>query len=107
MKIRHLYLVIAIAGFTVPILPFINFLIKNGPDTRLFIEMMFENEISTFFSLDVIVSTFAVIILVYSEGKRKHMKHLWVYVLMNLLVGISLALPAFLYMREKKRLYKI
>lgn len=28
------------------------------------------------------------------------MKHLWVYVLANLLVGVSLALPLFLYVRE-------
>jgi hypothetical protein len=30
------------------------------------------------------------------------MKNFWVYIVFNLLVGVSLALPAFLYMRQIK-----
>jgi len=30
------------------------------------------------------------------------MKHLWVYIASNLLVGVSLALPLFLYVRQEK-----
>jgi uncharacterized membrane-anchored protein YhcB (DUF1043 family) len=30
------------------------------------------------------------------------MKHLWVYVLCTLLVGVSLGLPLFLFFRERK-----
>jgi uncharacterized membrane-anchored protein YhcB (DUF1043 family) len=30
------------------------------------------------------------------------MGHLWVYIVCNLLVGLSLGLPLFLYMRERK-----
>jgi hypothetical protein len=35
--------------------------------------------------------------------RRLAMKHLWAYVVCTLLVGVSLALPLFLYMREGKR----
>lgn len=107
MKIRHLYLVIAVAGFAIPVLPFINFLLKNGFDIQVFISMMFENDVSTFFGWDVMISSLAVFVLVYSEGRRKNMKNLWIYVLMTLIIGVSLALPAFLYMREKNRLHKL
>jgi hypothetical protein len=30
------------------------------------------------------------------------MKHLWVYIACNLAVGVSLALPLFLYVRERR-----
>jgi len=30
------------------------------------------------------------------------MRHLWVYILCNLAVGVSLGLPLFLYMRERR-----
>ena len=36
---------------------------------------------------------------IFSEGRKLGMKHLWVYVLANLLVGDLLALPLFLYFR--------
>jgi hypothetical protein len=43
--------------------------------------------------MDVIVSTLAVLLLTFSEGRRHGMKHLWVYPVPNLTVGVSLALP--------------
>jgi hypothetical protein len=39
---------------------------------------------------------------VFSEGPRRGMKNLWVYVLCTLLVGVSLGLPLFLFFRERK-----
>ena len=38
----------------------------------------------------------------FSEGRRLGMERLWVHVLLNLLVGVSFALPVFLYVREGK-----
>ncbi|WP_272942324.1 DUF2834 domain-containing protein [Paenibacillus elgii] len=37
------------------------------------------------------------------EGKKLGMKRLWVYVIASLTVGVSLALPLFLFMRERRR----
>jgi hypothetical protein len=41
-------------------------------------------------------------IFVFAEGTRLKMRSLWIYVGCNLLVGVSLALPLFLMMRESK-----
>jgi hypothetical protein len=64
-------------------------------------EQLFANRISAFFGLDVIVSSFVLWAFVIIEGRRRRMKHLWAYITCNLAVGVSFALPLFLYMRER------
>ncbi len=102
MKLKYLYLFLAIAGTIIPYLPFIQFLREHGLNLSLFLEQMFANPIASFFAWDVIVSTLAVLTLVFTEGQRLKMKNLWLYIIFNLTVGVSLALPAFLYAREVK-----
>jgi hypothetical protein len=41
-------------------------------------------------------------VLVLFEGRRAGVKHLWAPIAANLAVGVSLGLPLFLYMREKR-----
>lgn len=52
--------------------------------------------------MDVIVSSVVLWVLVAIEGRRAAMRHLWAPVAANLVVGVSLGLPLFLYMREKQ-----
>ena len=100
MKPKYIYLLIAVIGTVVPYYSLIAFLLHNGLDMELFFSHMFDKEIAAFFSWDVIISTFAVVTLVITEGKRLRMKNTWIYILFNLTVGVSLALPAFLFSRE-------
>jgi hypothetical protein len=102
MKLRHRYLIIAVLGTVVPYLFFLQFLLENGLDLVLFAEQMLGTEIAAFFTWDVVISTLAVLTLIFTEGRRLQMKNLWLYVVFNLLVGVSLALPAFLYARQKQ-----
>jgi hypothetical protein len=53
-------------------------------------------------SLDVIVSSLVLWLFVFSEGRRRGMRNLWLYVACNLAVGVSLALPLFLFFRERQ-----
>ena len=102
IKSRHIYLLIALLGTIVPYYHFIQFLIENGLNTGIFLEQMLGTNISSFFAWDVILSTLAVVTLIMIEGPKNGMKKLWVYVAFNLVVGVSLALPAFLYARQCK-----
>lgn len=97
-----LYLIAAILGTILPLSQFVPFLSMHGLDGKLFFEQLFQNQISAFFGMDVIVSSFALWLFVFSEGRRRGMKNLWLYVACNLAVGVSLALPLFLYFRERK-----
>lgn len=97
---RKLYLIASILGLAVPYSFFIRFIAENGLDLPLLVQQMFASPTAGFFSADVIVSSLVLWVFVLSEGRRLGMKNLWVYVLLNLAAGVSLALPAFLYARE-------
>jgi hypothetical protein len=96
------YLIAAIVGTILPLSQFIPFLAAYGLDVPLFFRQLFHNYVSAFFGMDVIVSSFVLWFFVFSEGKRRGMKNLWLYVVCNLAVGVSLALPLFLFFRERK-----
>lgn len=99
MKI--LYLLAALLGAVLPLSQFIPFLKTHGLDLALFFTLLFSNSVSGFFGMDVIVSSVVLWIFVFSEGRRLGMRRLWLYVLCNLTVGVSLALPLFLLFRER------
>ncbi|HJQ67661.1 MAG TPA: DUF2834 domain-containing protein [Blastocatellia bacterium] len=100
--IQYLYLFLCVLGAALPCSQLLPFLADHGLDLRLMIEQLFANRISGFFGLDVVVSSVVLWVLVFTEGPRHRMKHLWVYIVCNLAVGVSLGLPLFLYMRERK-----
>ena len=99
---QWLYLVAAILGAALPLSQLIPFLMTHGFDMPLFFRQLFQNHVSGFFGLDVIVSSFVLWLFVFSEGRRRGMSNLWLYVVCNLAVGVSLALPLFLFFRERK-----
>lgn len=99
---QWLYLVAAILGTVLPLSQLIPFLAMHGLDMPLFFKQLFQNHVSGFFGMDVIVSSLVLWLFVFSEGRRRGMKNLWIYIFCNLAVGVSMALPLFLFFRERK-----
>jgi hypothetical protein len=99
---RTLYLVLAGIGFGVPYYFFVSFLVQNGLDLPLLLDQLFANNISTFFSVDLIVTAVVLIIFVLKEAPRSGIRNRWVYILATLLVGPSFSLPLFLSVREPR-----
>jgi predicted membrane protein len=100
MKPKILYLLLCVAGAILPLSFLIQFLRDHGLNLRLFVEQLFANSISSFFGVDVIVSAICLWVFVYFEGRRARVKNLWAPIVASLLVGVSLGLPLFLYLRE-------
>ena len=100
MTRKYAYLVLCILGTIVPYASFVPWVSDHGLDISLMIEELFVNRISAFFGLDVIVSSIVVWVFVSFEGRRLGVRHLWAPVAASLAVGVSLALPLFLYLRE-------
>ena len=98
---QRLYLAAAVVGAAVPLACFAPFLAEHGLDLPLFFRQLFGTSVSAFFGADVIISAAVLFLFVYSEGRRRRMRRLWVYALCTLLVGVSLGLPLFLYFRER------
>jgi len=102
MRAKHVYLLLCVVGIVLPYWQFVPWVAANGLNMSLFFQRLFANRISAFFAMDVIVS--AVTLLVFSrvEGARLGMTGRLLVVLAVLTVGVSLALPLFLYLRERK-----
>ena len=103
MKPKSVYLGLCIAGTVIPYTQLVPFLREHGMNLRLFVEQLFATRIGGFFALDVIVSSVVLWVLVVVEGRRAGVKHLWAPIAANLAVGVSLGLPLFLYMRERRQ----
>jgi hypothetical protein len=102
MTPRAVYLALCVAGTVLPYSQVVLFVADHGISPALFVEQLFANRASAFFALDVIVSSLVLWALVAIEGSRAGMRHLWLPIAANLAVGVSLGLPLFLYLRERR-----
>jgi len=101
MKLRHLYLAFAVIGLVLPYSQFVPWIVEHHAlNMELFIRDLFANRISAFFAMDVIVSAIVLISFIRTEGKRLRTRMLWLSIVSVLLVGVSLGLPLFLYLRQ-------
>ena len=100
MKPKSVYLLLCVLGTVLPYSQLVPFLRDHGLDLRLLVEQLFANRVSAFFGLDVLVSAIALVVLVRVEGKRTGVGPRWAPVVAVLVVGVSLGLPLFLYLRE-------
>jgi hypothetical protein len=104
MRPKNLYLGLCVIGTVLPYSQFRRFVQEHGVDPRAFIEQLFATHIGAFFGWDVIVSSVVLWVMVAVEGRRAGIPHRWVPIVANLLVGVSLGLPLFLYMREARHM---
>jgi hypothetical protein len=102
MKLKTVYFGLCILGFVLPYWQFVPWVAANGLHLPLFFQQLFVNRISGFFGMDVFVSSLVLVIFMRAESSRLEMRGRWLPVLAALTVGVSLALPLFLYMRELK-----
>jgi len=97
---RQVYLGLAVLGLVIPYYFLITFLLKYGVDGRLFFKQLFGTPVSTFFAADLLLS--CIVFMMYSgrEAGRLSIKNTWICTLALFTVGLSCALPLFLFLRE-------
>jgi hypothetical protein len=100
---KKIYLSLAIVGAVLPYSFFIPFLVENGLDIPLLLSMLFANRISSFFATDFLLSCLIFWIFLYQETKKYRIKQWWVCMIATITIGLSCALPLFLYFRETRR----
>ncbi|HEY2982063.1 MAG TPA: DUF2834 domain-containing protein [Anaerolineales bacterium] len=97
---KNLYLLLAIVGLILPYYFLVRFLSANGVDLQLMLGQLFVNDISAFFAIDLILSIAVFCLFVPGAADRLKLRNGWLFVLAALTVGLSFALPLFLYFRE-------
>jgi hypothetical protein len=102
MKAKSVYLALCVVGAIVPYAVFLPWVAEHGLPPGLLIREIFANRAAGSFAADVILSSAAFWAFVAIEGRRVGVPRLWLPVAANILVGLSLGLPLFLYMRERR-----
>ena len=100
MKLKTIYVVLCILGVVAPYWQFIPWVMENGVNFQLFFQQLFANRIGAFFGMDVFVSAVVLLIFVRGENSRLGIRGRWLPLIAVLTVGVSLAFPLFLYLRE-------
>jgi hypothetical protein len=99
---KNIFLTLALIGLFSPYYFLFKFLFANGFDIPLLIQQLFANDISTFFAIDLVISIIVFWVYLFAEANKLQMKNAWLYLLASVTVGLSFALPLFLYFRERK-----
>lgn len=98
---QSIYFYLSLLGLVIPYSKFIAFIADHGLNLALFWKQLFINQISSFFALDLLISVVVFCIFLVKEGTRLQMKFLWIYIVLDLIIGLSFALPLFLGMRSR------
>jgi hypothetical protein len=99
---RQYYLVVAVVGTLWPYYFVGSFAVYNGFDVRLFVQQLLSARASLGFVVDLFISSFVFWPFLFKEAKHLNTPSPWLFIILNLAVGLSCALPLFLYFREKR-----
>ena len=102
MSKKNVFLLLAIIGFIVPYYFFLQLPAEDGFNLPLLIQPFFANNFMRGTAMDLTISVIVFWVYAFLEASRLQMKNPWIYVLATLLVGLSFALPLFLYFRERQ-----
>ena len=102
MKIpRWFYLLGAVVGTLIPWWFFGSFIAAEGFNLGLFVSNLFANGPAGGFSADVLISATVFLVWSFADSKEKGVKNWWVLLPATFGVGLSLALPLYMYMRSE------
>lgn len=101
---KNVYLLLAIVGAVVPYLFFGSYFAETGLDLVAFVGAAFANGSAAGFTADLLISSFVFWLYMFNqpEGPRP-----WLFVVINLTIGLSCALPAYLYAYTSNRLRSV
>lgn len=97
---KNIYLVMAIIGAIVPYYFFVQYFGESGVDLMGFISALFVNGAAGGFAADVLVSS--AVFWLYMFSRQQQGPKPWIFIVLNLTIGLSCALPAYLWANEKK-----
>jgi hypothetical protein len=100
MNRKNIYFFLCILGVVLPYSQFIPWVMENGLHVGLLFRQLFTNRAGGFFGMDVLVSSLVLVVFMRMERQRLAMRFRWLPIVGLCLVGVSLGLPLFLYLRE-------
>ena len=102
-KIKLFYLFATVVGTVLPWIPFWPFLVENSFSPHSIIQALYANGASSGLTNDFFISCFVFWVFVFVDAKRLKLKSWWFVIPSAPLIGLSMALPAYLFIREHQR----
>ena len=99
---KRLYLFLAIVGALLPYIFFTQFLISDGLNLPVFVSALFANPPASGFTSDLLFTSFVFWVMMFHEKNHGSGPNPLAFIALNLLIGLSCALPAYLYARSPK-----
>jgi len=96
---KRFYLILAILGAIIPYIFFFQFIEINGLDIPKFMSASVINGAAAGITADILFSSLVFWLFIYTQY-RKGGPNPWLFVVLNLTIGLSCALPAYLYACE-------
>lgn len=92
---RNVYLALAVLGTVVPYVFFMQFFAAHGIDLPAFVAALVANPAASGFTADIVISSAVFWVWMFSHRDGPNP---WPFIAANLLVGLSLALPLYLWL---------
>ena len=96
---KNVYLALAVVGTAIPYFFFLQHMGTTGMALTPFISEAFANPVASGFTADLLISSLVFWIYMFNAGDDAPRP--WAFIAMNLLIGLSCALPAYLYWRAR------
>ena len=103
MKIRTIYLVLAIVGAIVPYIFFIQHFGAAGFGLMDFITALFANPATGGFTSDLVISSLVFWLAIFQRRRSGNGPSPAFFIFLNLIIGLSCSLPAYLYVTADGR----
>jgi hypothetical protein len=94
---KTVYLILAVAGAIVPYLFFVQHFVATGFGLVDFVKALFVNSAASGFTSDLLISSLVFWIAMFQRRSSGKGPSPAFFVLLNLTIGLSCALPAYLY----------
>jgi hypothetical protein len=97
---KRTYLLLAVVGAILPYIFFFQFVQIEGFSLLTFVEALFVNGAAGGFSADLLFTSFVFWLFMFVQQTRSKGPKPYLFIILNLTIGLSCALPAYLYARE-------
>lgn len=96
---KNVYLVLAIVGTVIPYWFFLQHVNADGLGLIAFVAAAIANPVAAGFTADLVIASLAFWVHMFTAGSEAPRP--WPFIVLNCLVGLSCALPAYLYWRSR------
>jgi Terpene cyclase DEP1 len=100
---KSLYFIAAVIGSVIPMFFFFQFIQLSGFNLPVFFAALFANGAAGGISADLLISSFVFWVFMIQQHKANNSPKPWLFIALNLSIGLACALPAYFYMVEKSR----